>query len=481
SQESPSTSASADAEDSLRLRLEDSPNNTQLLRQLAANLVSQRKFSEAIRHLRGAIAIRPDDVQALNALGNALVNAKQPEEAISFLQHALRLLPGDVRLHSNLGLAYADCGRFEQAEQSFHAALALDTMSVASHNNLACLHIMLGRHREALTCLEIALILDPKHLGARRNRALAHLALGEFELGWPDYDWCAFGVAQPPDPYPRWNGQPISGKRILLTANQGLGDTLHFIRYAPMLKSLGTHTLLEAPGPLLEVLSGAPGIDEIIPKGDSIPAADLSVPVMALARLFNTTLETIPASVPYLAASPDLIAAWRERLAPLLHHPRKFLVGLCWQGNPHHQWDQFRSLPLSLLEALTQIPNVQFVSLQRGPGIEQIPSFQALTNNALTVPTSGSQSSPRDLADSAAIMSLLDLIITVDTATAHLAGALARPTWVLLSQTADWRWMTGRPDSPWYPSLRLFRQKNAGDWTYPIDQMAGRLRMLGGK
>jgi len=347
-------------------------------------------------------------------------------------------------------------------------------MCVAAHNNLAILHILMGNPRAALSCVELALALSPKHQAARRNRALAHLALGNFYLAWDDYDWCAYGVVLPPDPCPAWNGEPVAGRRVVLTARQGLGDTLQFIRYARLLRQQAARVILECPSPLAEVLRNAPGVDELVVLGEPLPPADLCAPLMALPRLFRTTLATIPAQTPYLSADPERIAAWRDRLATLAG-PDQLLVGIAWQGNPHHQWDRFRSMPLMSYEPLTTIPGVRLLSLQRGPGVEQIEPFQRLTRGALIVPTDGHQTTPGHLADSAAILTLLDLIITVDTATGHLAGALARPVWVALSQAADWRWMTQRSDSPWYPTMRLFRQKKVHDWEDVIGHIGAHL------
>lgn len=415
--------------------------------------------------LWAALARTPDDVPTLNALGNALVNARRPEEAIPLFFHALEQAPEEARLHSNLGLAFQESGQFAQAEAAFQTALQLDAQAPAAYNNLGCLYIMMCRHRAALGVLQKALALDPRHVQARRNCALAHLSLGEFERGWEDYDWCAYGVAQPADPLPRWEGgggQALAGKRILLTARQGLGDMLHFIRYAKRLKALGARVILECPMPLLRVLGGVEGVDEIVAQDGPVPAADLCVPLMALARVFRTTVATIPAEVPYVFAEGARVEAWRGRLGA--RGAGELRVGICWQGNPHHQWDRFRSVKLERFASLARIAGVRLVSLQRGPGVEQIEAFQQMTGNALRVPTDGRQETPEDLADSAALMCLMDRVITIDSATAHLAGALGRPTWVPLSLTADWRWLTQRPDTPWYPTMRLFRQQVAGDW-----------------
>ncbi len=440
---------------------------------LAALLNNERRFSDAIPHLQAALAAAPEDVRRLTDLGNTLVNARQPEEALPFLRQAVHCSPAEQATHNNLALALTDLGRFAEAEQSLFEALRWKPAHAPTYNNLGHLYIMMGRHAEAIGVLERALQYDPQHALARRNRALTHLALGDFERGWLDYDWCAPGIIQPADPAPLWHGQALAGKRLLLTARQGLGDLVQFIRYARLLKALPTppvHVALECPLPLLKVLAGVEGIDQLIALGDPLGTFDLSVPVMALPRLLCTTVETIPAKGPYLTADPDRIAAWRQRLSPLRERGRR-LVGLYWQGNPHHQWDRFRSIQLGAFEPLTRVPTIRMISLQRGPGIEQIEPFNRLTRGALHVPTDGQQTTPEHLADTAAIMMELDLVITVDTVTAHLAGALARPVWVAIAQAADWRWLTGRSDSPWYPTMRLFRQQRALDWGPVIEKI----------
>ncbi len=230
--------------------------------------------------------------------------------------------------------------------------------------------------------------------------------------------------------------------------------------------------------PLLDIFQGVAGIDEIVPLGSPLPPFDVHAPLLSLPHYFHTSLETLPNAIPYLHANADLIVHWEERLSQLTT-PRRLRVGIAWQGNPNHQFDRFRSIPLKQFEPLARLKNVQLVSLQRGPGIEQIERFQRVTENGLMVPTDGAQSTPAALADTAALLCCLDLVITVDTATAHLAGALGRPTWVLLSTVTDWRWMTQRPDSPWYPNLRLFRQRNLNDWGEVLDRVAAGMGVEG--
>jgi Tfp pilus assembly protein PilF len=451
------------------------PDSTADLRTRAAQLAADCRYQDALPLLWQALALAPDSVETLNALGNTLVSVKRPDDAIPFFLHALEMLPQDARLHNNLGLAYCEFGRFDDADAAFLQALRLDPFFVGAYNNHACLCIMTARHHQALRILDLALKLDPTHLSSRRNRALALLSLGRFEDAWQDFDFYAAHIPHPPDPFPLWTGQPLAGRRILLTAYAGLGDTILFIRYAHFVQKLGAHVIFQCPTPLLRVFASVSGIDELITPEQPLPAADFSSPLMALPRVFNTSLPTIPSSPAYLQPEPLRRDLWAQRLSACTSRPLR--VGLCWQGNPHHQWDRFRSLPLALFAPLAKLPHVQLVSLQRGPGIEQIPAFQDLTHNALLVPTTGTQSSPDDLADSAAIISLLDLFITVDSAPAHLAGALGKPTWIALSRTADWRWLTDRSDSPWYPSVRLFRQTAPGDWPSVISQLAAALSL----
>jgi Flp pilus assembly protein TadD len=430
-----------------------------ILRERARELSAQRRFGEAVTVLWEAAASRPDDAQTLCDLGNALVNDRRPEQGATLLRQAMRLSPGEPRLYSNLGLALAAMGRFDEAEESLLQALDLEPVLPLAHNNLATLYIMMGRHDAALACLDYALRLQRDYPAARRNRALAHLSLGNFEEGWRDYDHVAFGIERPPLPWAEWHGEPLTGKRLLLTAQQGLGDTLQFLRYAPLLGKQAARVVLECPGPLMELLrAGCPGIDEIVPQGQAVEGVDLCVAVAALPRVFNTSLETIPPPVP-IAAPADRVEHWRSKLAEKLpKHER--IVGIAWQGNPHHQWDQFRSVRLAMFERLAQLFGVRLLSLQSGPGLEQIEPFERLCGKRMIVP----QAHAHNLADTAALASLCDLVISVDSASAHLAATMGKPTWILLSVAADWRWLTVREDSPWYPSVRLFRQQRINAW-----------------
>ncbi len=472
--------------------MSSTPDDPAALRKTASQFIAQGDIPAALPLLWQALAQQPDDTQTLNDLGNALVKSGQPDDGLALLLRALELRPYEAKLHSNTGVALANSGLFDQALVAHQTALRLNPQLPAAHTNLGILYVMMGRHTQAIAQFDESLRLDPTSILARRNRAIALLASGDLQRGFVDYEnrWqpqrsaaatqAATSMARQLEKIAakRWTGQPLAGKRILVVAEQGIGDILHFIRYTPLLKARGAHVLFECPPLLTELLQSAAGIDQWVAAADVAVDAvqfDYHTPLMSLPRWCGTTLQNIPAArEPYLAANPARQATWRKQLA--LDH--RLNVGIVWQGNPHHQWDRFRSVPLSLFQPLAQIPGTHLISLQRGPGTEQIAAFQAATHNALLVPTDGTQETPADLADSAAILSLLDLLITVDSAPAHLAAALGRPTWILLALAADWRWLTNRDDSPWYASIQLFRQKTIQQWEPVFDAVQQQLRTL---
>jgi Flp pilus assembly protein TadD len=459
----------------LRLR----PHYVEALRNFGILLSSQKQYDQAVGHLWHAVKLCPDDIQTLYTLGTTLLSARRSEEAIPALRQAVRLSPTDVTLHNQLGLVFFDAGRFAEAEETFLNTLRIDPRFASAHNNLGSLCKAMGRVQEALGCFELALALEPDSAKIKWNRALTLLADGDYEHGWEEYEWRWKRPETPPKKFPvlLWNGEPLQDRRILLHAEQGLGDTIQFIRYANLVKQLGVHVLFECPAPLAGVLKKAPGVDQMIIEGQPIPPFDCHAPLLGLPRLLKTTLANVPATVPYITPEPDRVAQWRDRLKTMTK-PGELLIGVVWQGNPHHQWDHFRSLPLICYEPLGRIPGVKLVSLQRGPGIEQIEVFQKLTGNMLAVPSDGQQTTPEHLSDTVAIMMNLDLIITVDTAPAHLAGALGKKVWVAMSFVADWRWMVDRADSPWYPTMRLFRQKTHGDWDELMVRIARHLELF---
>jgi hypothetical protein len=304
------------------------------------------------------------------------------------------------------------------------------------------------------------------------NRGMALLLKGDFDQGWPEYEWrmrsVEWAAAVPTLPIPLWDGGLLRGKTILLRAEQGFGDTLQFIRFAPLVKGRGGRVLFECPGPLRRVLAGVSGVDQFVETGARPPGVDVLAHLLSLPGLLGTTPNNIPAAIPYLHADPERVAAWKEELAS---HPG-LKIGITWQGNPAFKGDRRRSFALKRFAPVARLEGVRLFSLQKGFGIEQLEQSE----DPLPVESLG----PRldDFVETAAVIKNLDLVISPDTAVAHLAGALGVPVWVTLPFTPDWRWMRERTDTPWYPTMRLFRQSAPGDWHGMFETIAAEVARL---
>ncbi len=365
-------------------------------------------------------------------------------------------------------MALAALGRFAEAENCYHEALRLNPRYAEAHNNLASALQALGRHEEALAGYDLALLYQPDSASAHWNRSLAWLQQGDYQRGWPEYEWRwrRDRVVRRRLPGAPWDGAPLDGRTLLIYPEQGLGDQIQFVRYAPLARQQGGRVVVECPPALLGLFATCPGIDQLVAEGTPLPPFDVHVPVMSLPHRLGTTLETIPAAVPYLSADPARVASWAEVLAGI----PGYRVGIAWQGNPRHAWDRHRSIPLARFAPLAQVPGVRLVSLQKGPGVEQLRGL------AERLPVAVLPDGPEGtFLDTAAVVSQLDLVVTADTALAHLAGALGVPVWVALSAHSDWRWLRDREDTPWYPSMRLFRQATLGDWPGVFACMAAEL------
>jgi tetratricopeptide (TPR) repeat protein len=432
--------------------------------------------TEAAQCFRQVLALNPGHAQAHNNLGVALQDQGRLAEAIECFRQALQLNPQFTMAANNLGSTLLDQGHVDEAATCLREVLRLDPNDANAHNNLGVALKEIGRFDEALACHERALSLQPEptcahwiHASARWNLSLLRLLRGDFLEAWPDfeYQWQIFGAVPRHIDRPRWDGSSLEGRTILLHPEQGLGDTLQFIRYAPMVKERGGTVLFECQPPLMRLLEGAGGIDQLIARGAPLPPFDVQAPLMSLPRLFGTTLATIPADIPYLSACPTLVMQWRKELPP------GFKIGIAWQGNPGHAGDRRRSVPLRYFECLAHLDGVRLISLQKGPGTEQLP--QGIGNPSQAFSVLNLHDRLETFADTAAVMMNLDLIVTVDTAVAHLAGALGVPAWVLLPFAPDWRWLLERSDSPWYPTLRLIRQSRQGDWGEVFDRLVAQI------
>jgi hypothetical protein len=309
--------------------------------------------------------------------------------------------------------------------------------------------------------------LDPKHFDARKNRAMTKLLLGNLLEGFREYE-CrreSNGFMALEFKQPAWKGESIAGKTILLVAEQGFGDTIQFVRFAPMVKALGATVVFRCFAPLLKLFDKIPGIDTLIPDGEPLPPFDVYAPLMSLPIIFRTSLEDVRGiqPVPYLRAEPELVKRWRERLGP--RAPRELRVGICWQGNTANPDDGSRSVPLSALVPLAHVSDVKLISIQKGHGVAQIAPLTGCLSLL------DFRESTR-FEDTAALVSLLDVMITIDSAPVHLAGALGVPTWLAVSTFSEWRWLVSREDTPWYPTVRIFRQSQTHNWDDVFTRMA---------
>jgi Flp pilus assembly protein TadD len=465
-----------EAEAAYRRCLELAPQDVEALGNLGYALGEQRRPEEAKACYRRALALRPDLAEIHHNLGNLLRDERSFEEAEACYREALRLRPDYAKAHVNRGVALLAAGDLERALRSLEEGVRLQPASAEAHSSLATAYQTRGRLDDALAEYEAAIRLRPDYAEPHWNRALQLLLRGDYARGWPEYEWRwrvpSFHSPLPGTSKPRWDGGPLEGRTILLWAEQGLGDTLQFVRYAPLLKARGARVVVQCQPQLVPLLSRTPGIDRLLGWDDPAPDGDVWVPFMSVPALVRTTVETIPAEVPYLFADPERVGHWRRQLAAV----PGFKVGIAWQGNTQHGWDRHRSVPLAHFEPLARVPGVSLVSLQKGPGSEQLQElagrFPVLGLGDLVDQAAGA------FTDTAAVLRSLDLVISVDTALAHLAGGMAVPGWVPVHVAPDWRWLLGREDSPWYPSLRLFRQAELGNWQGVFRRMADELRKL---
>ena len=405
---------------------------------------------DAGRAFRTAIAVSPAAETALSNLADLLFRAG----AYAAAGEIACRVAGNAEALVTAGNSALRSGRPVAAARCFRRSLALAPQFPPSLVGTAVAAMTSDDVAGAGPWLHRAGALDPNDVGLNNNLATWHLVQGDYLRGFALYEWRwrRPEAGAPRSGLPEWSGEPVAGRRLLLYAEQGLGDVLQMARYAPLLSGLGASVTIECQAPLLRLLAGLPGAPRLVRAGERVDA-DLQAPLMSLPRLFRTTIETIPGDVPYLFAETELISS----TAALFTAPGR-RVGLVWQGNPRQVDEPHRSIPLALLAPLVALPGATFYGLQRDHGRDQLDTFSGRDRLVDLGPELD------DLATTAAILSHLDLVITTCTAVAHLAGALGRPVWILLKRGADWRWLLDRPDSPWYPTARLIRQRQPGDW-----------------
>ena len=453
-----------------RKAIEQQPELPQPWANLGSSLRLTGQFEEAIAAQRHAIALKSDFAVAYSGLGAALQDSGQMDAAVEAFAQAARLDPRDPMVHSNLGNSLRMQGRLEESIAACRRSIEVDARYANGWSNLSAALYLQGEYEQSLAACQRAIDLAADHVEGHWNKALNLLLRGDLAEGFEQYEWRwrwkSYSATTPPLPGPRWDGSDPRGRTILLWAEQGLGDSIQFVRYAPLLAARGARVLLRCDPQLTGLLQSVQGVERVLAHEDALPQYDFQVPLMSLPKALGTTLASIPADVPYLSAEPERVQHWRDRLA---QDGDTLKVGLAWAGRPTHHNDRQRSIPLSLLAPLAEVKGVRFYSLQKGdaatqainppPGMNMVDCADDLI----------------DFSDTAALVQNLDLVIAVDTAIVHLAGALARPVWVLLPSVPDWRWLLGREDSPWYPTMRLFRQSARGDWPAVVRKVAENL------
>jgi tetratricopeptide (TPR) repeat protein len=461
-----------------------------------AALLAQRRFDEAIAAYRAGVEADPQHAPAHAGLAASLLHAERPAEALAAAESALLLAPEfadaeflramalarldadpaaiaglertiacdptHAKAHLNLGNLLSNCDRIHEAEKNCRRAIALDPTLVEAHASLGHLLTAAGRPAEAIAACEAALALDPEFVQAHWNQAIALLLTGDYARGWEKYEarkgYDRFVRLYPDPAGPVWRGEPLAGRSILVVAEQGLGDTIQFARYLPLLAAQGARVLLACDAPLVPLFADQPrravgaqlGLAAVFPRrNEKYPPYDVWVTQMSLPYRFQTRLDTIPSPGRILAADPARVRRWHECL------PSGPRIGIVWAGNPRHTNDARRSIPVTHLAPLLGTAGVPFVSLQTGPRAADAAALPGLLDVAAGLV---------DFAETAALIEALDLVLSVDTSTAHCSAALGKETWIMLPHAPDWRWLIGREDSPWYSAVRLFRQPAPGAW-----------------
>jgi len=445
---------------------------------MAFSLEKQERYAEAIENYKQALQLKPDFAEAYNHLGFVLNNQGRSAEAIENYRCALQVDPNYAEVYSNLGIALKDQEQFAEAIKNFEQALRIDPDFAEAYYNLANSLRDEGQCAEAIDNYKQAIRLKPDYGEAHWNMSLTHLLNGNFIEGWKGYKWrrnidLKILIGHHYTDKPRWDGTPFEGKRLLVHYEQGLGDNIQFVRYLPMIKARGGTVIFETLKPLIALLQDFPGADQIVENHpDGKPSVDFDVytSLLDMPSIFGTTLETIPAEIPYIHAEPVKVKYWRNKLAGPY-----FKVGIVWAGSPTHGNDRYRSCKLKCFAPLTKIDAVCLYGLQKGKAAAQMDEMAGI----LSIVNISKEFD--DLTDTAAAIENLDLVISVDTSVLHLAGAMGKPAWALLPYAPEWRWMLNRQDSPWYPTMKLFRQKEWGQWEPVFNQVAQELKIAAEK
>jgi tetratricopeptide (TPR) repeat protein len=456
--------------------LSNRPDDLDALYDLGNALQLMGKPQEALASYTQVLARKPDRIDAINNSGVVLQKLERFDEALASFDKALGITPHFAEAHSNRGNVLLRLGRPDAALDAYDKALAVKPSFVTARNNRGTALVALNCHHQAVNDFNLALASHPGLAEVEFNRSLALIALGDFKEGWRAFEsrWGQehWAGKRGNFPQPLWLGdQPIAGKTLLLHPEQGYGDAIQFARYAPLVAAQGASIVLEAHPLLKAVMSSIANVSHVVATDEPLPAFDAHCPLMSLPLAFATELATIPATVPYLSPPVERVAKWKNRL-PHAGAPR---IGIVWAGSAAHRNNHNRSIALTEFVRILSTPDVQFVCLQKdltGTDLEMLHRHGRVTVFGDEIV---------DFADTAAIITMLDLVVSVDTSVAHLAGALGRPVWVLLPFSADYRWLIDREDSPWYPSARLLRQHQVGNWDGVLERLQRELLRFTGR
>lgn len=460
-----------EAEKLFRHALTEDATNWQALHQLGAIHLAREQYVEALQFIGAAMKANAGSAEITSNYGVVLRRLKRDDEAIEYFNRALMLKPGYLPALLTRGASLQRLGRRDEALKAFDRVLAAEPNHAKAHYNRASVLHELRRFDEALDAFARATTLAPGDADAHWNESLTRLLCGDFKRGWEKYEWRLKRPRHIDRKFtePLWLGEkPLSGKVILIHAEQGFGDTLQFVRYVPLLAKMGAKVVLEVQPALKSLLTSLSGVSKLIAHGEDLPAFDFHCPIMSLPFAFKTGLSTIPADVPYLQAPAEHVEKWRARWP----QTAKLRVAFAWAGSATHEQDPVRSIGLDRFAPLFAENGIQWISVQRDlrPGDAKIlQAHREIAHFGAAL---------ADFTDTAAILSDADLVLSVDTSIVHLAGALNRPVWVMLQHSPDFRWLLDRNDSPWYPSARLFRQPKFGDWESVIELVRNELGNL---
>ena len=427
---------------------------------LGKMFTKQRHYEHAIACFHFALEIHPKNVHVLLLLGDAYIQQSLFREAITTLHKALVLQKEHAEVHAMLGGAYAKCGEYEKAIHHSAIAVTLDNRNTTAYNTLAFVYGVQNNFQKAIEWYDTALRLAPHDPALHVNKGTALLKVGDFENGWKEFEWRLHKenfkqqnrFATAPN---KWNGDALNGKKILVWCEQGLGDTIQCVRYLPLIKERGGYIIFECQRELIPLLKEYPGIDEMRERFSvEDNAFDVHIPLMSLPMIFYPSVGTMQAEEGYIHADTSLQKTWSEKISTT-----KIKIGIVWQGSALNKSNSYRSCSVDNFTTLAELNNVQLFSLQH-------------INNEVPLPSTIIPLHDNGFSDLAAIIASLDLVISIDTAVAHLAGALGCPVWVALSEMHDWRWMAEKTETQWYPSMKLFRQKKFGDWDSVFSEMA---------